>query len=278
MSRSKRKNKSGRESGQERWLVTYADLITLLMIFFVLMYTMSQVDAKKYAAVANSLSVVLTGQALSVLDTQGPSMIEGISGQLIPEGPGASPENQGQLQEVEKLIKEFIAEEDLELASQGADQGTITKLSEHIIVYEQERGLVISFKDTLLFESGSADLTPRARRIITKVGSALVGLPNYIRVEGHTDNLPINTAKFPSNWELSALRSANVVHVLHESAGIPAERLSIIGYGEYRPLVPNDDNLSRAMNRRVDIVILKKKYDYFEPPKAIAEQKGKEGE
>jgi chemotaxis protein MotB len=84
-------------------------------------------------------------------------------------------------------------------------------------------------------------------------------------VEGHTDDLPINTGKFPSNWELSALRASNVVHVLCEDAGIPAERLSIIGYGEYRPLVANEDKISRAMNRRVDIVILKKKYDYFEP-------------
>ena len=77
--------------------------------------------------------------------------------------------------------------------------------------------------------------------------------------------MPINTSKFPSNWELSALRASNVVHVLNEDVGIPAERLSIIGYGEYRPLVANEDTVSRSMNRRVDIVILKKKYDYFEP-------------
>ncbi|MDD3024361.1 MAG: OmpA family protein, partial [Syntrophomonadaceae bacterium] len=77
-----------------------------------------------------------------------------------------------------------------------------------------------------------------------------------------------NTAKFPSNWELSALRASNVVHVLREDSGVPADRLSIIGYGEYRPLVSNDSEIGRAMNRRVDIVILKKKYDYFEPPRA----------
>lgn len=268
MARTRRKKKGGGEGegGSERWLVTYADLITLLMIFFVMMYTMSQVDARKYAAVANSLSVVLTGQAMSVLDTQGPSMVEGISGQLLPEGPGTVPDNQGQLDEVKRLIAEFIKAEDLEASQQQAAGNTsVTKLSDHIIVYEQERGLVISFKDTLLFASGSDELNPRANRIIKQVGGALVGLPNYIRVEGHTDNLPIHTEKFRSNWELSVLRAANVVHVLNEQAGIPAERLSIIGYGEYRPLVPNDDTISRSMNRRVDIVILKKKYDYFEP-------------
>ena len=109
-------------------------------------------------------------------------------------------------------------------------------------------------------------MTPQARSIIRQVGEALKDLPNYIRVEGHTDNLPIHTARFPSNWELSVLRASNVVHVLHDEGGIPPDRLSIIGYGEYRPLVPNEDDLSRAMNRRVDIVILKQKYDYFEPP------------
>ena len=266
-----RKKKHAEEGNNERWLITYADLITLLMIFFILMYTMSQVDVKKYSAVANSLSVVLTGQALSVLETQGPSLVEGISGQLVPEGPGEISQNQGQLNEVKEIIKEFIETKDMEAAvEQGS--GKTTKLSDSIMVYEQERGLVISFKDTLLFASGSDELTPEAYSIISQVGEALVKLPNYIRVEGHTDNLPINTGRFPSNWELSVLRASGVVHVLHEGAGIPAEKLSVIGYGEYRPLVPNEDNLSRSMNRRVDIVILKKKYDYFEPATADVEQ------
>lgn len=266
MARRKKKKEAENEGGMERWLITYADLITLLMIFFILMYTMSQVDAKKYAAVANSLSLVLTGQAMSMLDTQGPSLVEGISGQQVPEGPGEAPAEQGQLNEVKKLIAEFIKVEDLEAEKQQALGNTsVTRLSDHIIVYEQERGLVISFKDTLLFASGSDELTPKARYIITQVGNALAKLPNYIRVEGHTDDLPINTGKFPSNWELSVLRASNVVHVLAEDARIPAERLSIIGYGEHRPLVANQDKESRSINRRVDVVILKKKYDYFEP-------------
>lgn len=265
-SRQKRKAEGEGRGGMERWLITYADLITLLMIFFVMMYTMSQIDASKYRAVVNSLSIVLTGQALSVLETQGPSMIEGISGQLLPEGEGDIPQNQGKLEEVKKFIAEFIRTESLEISEEKQPGNTsTTKLSEYVIVYEQERGLVISFKDALLFASGSAELTPRAREIIKKVGAALADLPNYIRVEGHTDNLPINTSQFPSNWELSVLRASNVVHVLQEEAGIPAQRLSIIGYGEYRPLVPNENAQNRAMNRRVDIVILKKKYDYFEP-------------
>lgn len=275
MARSGRRRKRGGHSEEggsnERWLITYSDLITLLMIFFILMYTMSQVDAQKYAAVANSLSVVLTGQAMSVLDTQGPSLIEGLSGQDMPQNQDNV--EQGQLDEVKKLVSEFIEAKDQE-AQQGTTNSQIIKLSEHIIVYEQERGLVISFKDALLFPSGSDQLTPLAAEIIAEVGKTLVGLPNYIRVEGHTDNLPISTNRFASNWELSVMRSATVVHVLSEAAQIPAERLAIIGYGEYRPLVPNESESYRAMNRRVDIVILKKKYDYFEPPRMEANPTG----
>lgn len=267
MARRRRKKVEEEESGgMERWLITYADLITLLMVFFVLLYSMSQVNAQKFAAVANSLSLVLTGQAMSTLSTQGPSMVEGLSGQMLPEGPGTIPDNQGQLDEVKRMIAEFIKTEDSAAGeAQPGGATSTTRLSDSLIVYEQERGLVISFKDTMLFPSGSDELTPRAQQIIGQIGGALRKLPNFIRVEGHTDNRPIRTTKFPSNWELSVLRASNVVHVLHENAGIPADRLSIIGYGEHRPLVANDNDEGRAMNRRVDIVILKKKYDYFEP-------------
>ncbi|HBQ84961.1 MAG TPA: chemotaxis protein MotB [Syntrophomonas sp.] len=264
--RRKKKEPEEKGAGMERWLLTYSDLITLLMAFFILMYAMSQVDVQKYSAVANSLSLVLTGQAMSVLETQGPSLAEGISGQQVKEGPGPSAQEQGQLDEVRKQIAEFIKAEEAQAQAQNPGAaGTTTRLSDSIVIMEQERGLVISFKDTLLFASGSDELAPGANGIITKVGSALKGIPNYIRVEGHTDNLPIHTGKFPSNWELSALRATNVVRVLQTGAGIPPNRLSVSGYGEYRPLVENSDNLSRSMNRRVDIVILKKKYDYFEP-------------
>lgn len=271
--RRRKKVQEEGHGGMERWLITYADLITLLMVFFVLMYSMSQINAQKFAAVANSLSLVLTGQAMSTLNTQGPSMVEGLSGQMLPEGPGTIPDNQGQLDEVKRMIAEFIKAEDLAVdeAQKGGNTST-TRLSDNLIVYEQERGLVISFKDTMLFASGSDELTPRAREIIGQIGGALLKLPNFIRVEGHTDNRPINTRKFPSNWELSVLRASNVVHVLNENARIPAERLSIIGYGENRPLVANDSDEGRAMNRRVDIVILKKKYDYFEPPQSTHQE------
>lgn len=269
-SRKKKKDgeEGGSEGGMERWLISYADFITLLMVFFVIMYAMSKVDVQKYAAMANSLSVVFTGKASSILETSGPSVVPGMSGAQLSQGTAEMAANQAQLEEVRKVITDFIKNQDQEAAkAQNAGNTDIIKLSENIIIYEQERGLVISLKDTLLFASGSDVLSPRARTIIAGLGNALVKLNNYIRVEGHTDDLPISNGRFASNWELSAMRAANVVHVLNESAGIPSNRLSIVGYGQYRPLVPNEDALSRAMNRRVDIVILKQKYDYFEPPK-----------
>ncbi|MEN6460762.1 MAG: flagellar motor protein MotB [Syntrophomonas sp.] len=268
MAKSGRKKKEEEgEGNMERWLLSYADFITLLMVFFIMMYAMSKVDVNKYAAMANSLSVVLTGQAMSMLDSQGPSLAQGVSGQQVIEGPGQAPANQGELNEIKKQIEEFLKVEAAQDQTQGkTGAGTATKLSDNIIILEQERGLVISFKDTLLFSSGSDELAPGARQLITKVGMALTKIPNYVRVEGHTDNLPIHNTRFPSNWELSVLRATNVVHVLQTDAGIPPDRLSIIGYGQYRPLIANTDALSRAMNRRVDIVILKKKYDYFESP------------
>lgn len=262
MSRSNRRKKGSEEEGNsERWLITYSDLITLLMIFFILMYTMSRVDAQKYAAVANSLSMVLSGKAVAMLDSSGPSFVDGVSGQEIPGESG----EQGQLDEIKEQIGKFMELEDSQASTKSAGQ-KLTRLGDNISIIDQERGLVISFKDSLLFGSGSDELTAQARDIITEVGLALTPIPNYIRVEGHTDNLPITTNKFPSNWELSVLRASNVVHVLQNDSGISPDRLSIIGYGEYRSLVPNEDVQSRAANRRVDIVILKKKYDYFEPP------------
>ncbi|MDR1616930.1 MAG: OmpA family protein [Syntrophomonadaceae bacterium] len=271
-SKKKKKNEGGEEGGggMERWLLSYADFITLLMVFFVIMYSMSQVDINKYAQMANALSMVFNGQA-SVFDfpniaipqddTQQSQGDEDILNEIRQE--------QAQINSVMDSINQYIANEDLQNAEQQQNGALpLPKLSDEIIIYQQERGLVISLKDNLLFESGSDQLTSRARNLIIQVGNILMDVPNFIRVEGHTDNLPINNSRFPSNWELSVLRATNVVHVLSEEGLVPAERISVIGYGEYRPLVPNEDNLTRSMNRRVDIVILKAKYDYFETPAA----------
>jgi len=259
--RKKDKHGGEGEGGMERWLISYADFITLLMVFFVVMYAMSKVDVNKYAAMASSLSSVLSGQTMTIMDSPGPAVVPGMSGKELKEGQA---QQQAELNEVKEQIEKFIKSEQFQASMKDTGQ-TSTKLSDYINIIEQERGLVISFKDALLFASGSDELTPQAGLIIRQVGMALGSIPNYIRVEGHTDNRPISTSKFPSNWELSVMRASNVLHILQRDCGIDPSRLSAVGYGEYRPLGPNDDSMGQAMNRRVDIVILKKKYDYFEP-------------
>lgn len=250
---ARKKQPEPEKENSERWLLTYSDLITLLMVFFVVMFAISNVNAQKMQAVANSLSQVLTGKSPEILDTMGPSVIQGQSGVKVQGDTNA--QGQGELESVRQQVAKYIKEQ--EVLTKG--------LSENIVILQQERGLVISLKDTLLFASGSAVLTPQARDIIYAVGKTLTAIPNYVRVEGHTDNLPIHTAQFPSNWELSVLRATNVSHVLIEQSGVDPERVSASGYGEYRPLVSNDTAHNRSINRRVDIVILKQKYDYFEP-------------
>lgn len=266
MRRRKRGNAGEAEGGggTERWMISYADFITLLMVFFILLYSMSKVDVAKYSAIAESLSVILTGSSLSPEQRQGLSVVPEMSGQQLNEELSADIIDQKQLEEVQKQLEEFIALENL-YATGETDLQTPAGLGNYLEIIQQERGLVISLKDRLLFSSGSDALTPQAEGIIKQLGAVLLKVPNYIRIEGHTDNLPIDTARFPSNWELSALRATTVMHVLQEEAGISPERLSIIGYGEYRPLVPNLDAAGQARNRRVDVVILKKKYDSFEP-------------
>ncbi|WP_018212535.1 flagellar motor protein MotB [Desulfitobacterium hafniense] len=250
----------------ERWLLTYSDLITLLMIFFVVMYSMSRVDADKFQAMAESLSIALGGGSAQVeigTSPSGPNLIETYPANKPQEGKG--PEDgegngDGTGADMENMTIETIKQK---LDKFAADNGIETKLVSSI----EERGLVISIQDTLLFESGAAVITPKAREILDKINNVLASAPNYIKVEGHTDNLPINTSRFPSNWELSVLRATNVVHIMQEI--IPAEQLSATGYGEYRPLTSNDTEAGRARNRRVDLVILRSKYDLTEPGQSL---------
>jgi len=273
-----RKRKEEGHANHERWLITYSDLITLLMIFFIVMYSMSQVDAAKFKAVAESLSVSLGGgAAASKIDIgtspSGPSFIDSGSPQQNSQIPGqdSKPPLDPQSNYPEDGTGEGNGKTDLEavtiegikakLDQFATDNNIQTKLVSSI----EERGLVVSIQDTLLFASGSAEITPTAKTILKKISTVLTASSNYIKVEGHTDNLPIHTAKFPSNWELSVLRATNVLHILDTEGGIDSRRLSATGYGEHRPVADNTTEIGRAANRRVDLIILHSKYELVEP-------------
>ncbi len=223
-------------------MLTYSDLVTLLMIFFIMMYVISNVNTQKFQALARVL-----GSAF------GSSNILNSGDAILPEtvsnsGPVSS--DASQLALLKKQIEEQVA-----AAGFG---GKVT-------VSLEERGLVVSIQDTILFISGSASLTPEAGSIITKIGITLKPLPNFVRIEGHTDNVPIHNQQFPSNWELSVARATDVVQELITQCGISPSRLSATGYGEYRPLAANDTDEHRQINRRVDILILSGTFNPVEP-------------
>lgn len=220
-------------AGGMRWLLTYSDLITLLMVFFTVMYSMSRVDAEKFKALAGSLRASFFSTSSSG-GTSGTGFMPGGSGGA--EGGGG----------------DVLEDLGYELASATEDLSAGGAVS----IYYGDRGLTISL-GAVLFRPGEADLLPEAKTILEKISPAIGKVPNYVSVEGYTDNLPISTHDFPSNWELSARRATNVVHYLADTLKIPGSRFFVVGYGEYRPVAPNNSERNRAMNRRVDIVILK---------------------
>lgn len=234
----RRRRKGDDHENLERWLLTYADLITLLLAFFVVMYSMSQVDAKKFGKMAQALSGVLKGGE-SIVKHQNDAMNKG-HGLL----------DIGNL----KMIQQKIEERFKEIDRQNDIKTEIT-----------ERGLVVHIMESALFRDASANLEPRAMEVLDLIAERTKDIPNHIRVEGHTDDRPINTLRFPSNWELSSARATEVVRYLSQSHHIAPDRISALGYGEYRPVRPNNSIENRAQNRRVDVVILTMELTLKEP-------------
>lgn len=224
-----------------RWLLTYADMITLLMAFFIMLYSMSILNLNKFREVAVSIRSgfggLMEGQSHSIIGSKGkiseqPAPVQGKDGDV----PWI----------VVRAIQRFVEKESL---------GQSVKLR------VDERGLVISLvTDKVVFAKGQADLTPAAKRIIGGIADTLGRVNNPIRVEGHTCNLPVASEKYPSNWELSTARAATVVRFLIEQGDISTQRLSASGYADSKPLAPNTNDKNRTLNRRVDIVVLRDGY------------------
>lgn len=254
-----RRRKDESHENLERWLLTYADLITLLLAFFVVMYSMSQVDAKKFGKMAEALNGVLKG---------GDNLVQSATKN---QKTGHGVLKLGDLAMIQQSLQEKFGEFRRtqtpmtdEQTGQAAPAPALGPQSE-IETEITERGLVVHILESALFRVGSADLEPRAVEILQTVGSNLKDLPNHVRIEGHTDDRPINTARFPSNWELSSARATSVVRFFIDSVGISADRISALGYGEFRPVVPNVSIENRSRNRRVDIVVLTMEMTMKEP-------------
>jgi chemotaxis protein MotB len=237
----KRDNEEAHENS-ERWLLSYADFITLLMIFFIIMYTMSKVDAAKYQAVAKSLNVAMGGGGKSIIGTSdNPAISEKSSHIGLTE---------------EEMLSQTKGDLDKYLEENGLSSSVESEIT--------ERGLVVRLKNSILFDSGKAEIKDDAMKDIIKIGEILSKSDNYIRVEGHTDNIPIHNQQYKSNWDLSAARATNVVELLIEKAGIKPQTISAVGYGEYRPIADNQTENGRSKNRRVEIVIVNSKFNEVE--------------
>ena len=248
----------------ERWLVSYADFITLLFAFFVVMFATSQADKGKAQQVSDSVKKAFEGKSVSAVlaSVLGGSVDNKGQGSADRRGPGGT-------NEVPKVNKKEDKLAELRPSLEVLSDELKTEIDAgRIQVSMQPRGLVVSFKQAALFPSGEDVVSDEAYQSLEKVAAAMLRIPNPVRLEGHTDSRPIKNSHFRSNWELSAGRSIALLEILSTRFGAPRERISIAGYADNAPLASNDTEEGRARNRRVDIVILNDQGVLAEPGKA----------
>ena len=258
MSRRKKPRKS---SNHERWLVSYADFITLLFAFFVVLYASSQVDKKKVGKLAMAIQVAF--QEMGVFETSSTKVPVDLEDPMPfntvqsvesaqrnaslaqvasrPEGTLGGREANGDLADLQQELESTLA---LEISRQ------------EISMRREPDGLVISLREVGFFESGSGQMKQESQAAFDRIAALLRKRNCRLRIEGHTDNVPIHTAQFASNWELSTSRATEIIRLLVVRDGFNPFRLGAAGYSEYHPVAPNNTREGRSMNRRVDIVIL----------------------
>lgn len=239
--RSGRK-KSNQPEGSPHWMTTYSDMVTLLLTFFILLYSISVIDIERFQRVIISIQTSFMGYT-GIMD-QTPDPYES-SGEAMSFEEGFF--NEAALIERAREAEAVMAEVESFLAEMGLEGQVELRLD--------ERGVVMELPDYIFFERARADLKPEAREMLDHFSELFFSLNRGIIVEGHTCNLPINVPEFPSNWELSVIRSVRVTRYLVEEKGLDPRLLTATGHGEYNPLEPNLTPEARARNRRVTIVI-----------------------
>lgn len=237
-----KKKEEEQGGGAPEWMVTFSDAMTLLMVFFILLFSMSTIDEKKEQALTSAFNNVFNGGG------NNPIMGEGVGDDVLMNS-GEDTQSAQQSQEEEQQASL------LQLLNQIIEQ---KGLQDYVSVEKVERGVSVILVDSLLFQSGRADLKAESKEVLLDIAAVLNEIDNQIIIEGHTDNLPIHTYMFASNWELSTARAVVVTRFLVENAGVNPTRISAQGYGEFRPIVSNDTAENKARNRRVNILILNK--------------------
>jgi chemotaxis protein MotB len=261
--RRRRVEEHEEEGGMERWLLTYADMITLLMVLFIVLFSIGQLDLKKFEELREGLNEQF-GTPTPAISSEANGAAGVLDGGLQAAGDGLGSEEEERFQAaLDELISENVEiREDVEAleATQQQVQGTLegAGLGDQVTYRLEPRGLVLNIvSDDVLFDSGKADLKPEGKRVLDGIAVALNGIPNVIMVEGHTDNRPLNGGfPYPTNWELSTGRATSVVRYFVEQRAVDPTRISGTGYGEYQPIVPNDNAFNQARNRRVEIVVM----------------------
>lgn len=226
-----KKKAKAETGGGANWMDTYGDMVTLLLCFFVLLYASSSVDASKWAKI-----VVSFGGSPGILTTD-EAVMENVSDPLVMR------DMEHAAQSLYDELKEYVEQN-------GMDKD--------VMVVKSGDEILVRFANNILFDTGKADIRPEAQSIMFQISEAMVQYSsriNMIRIEGHTDNIPIHTREFPSNWDLSSTRAVNVLRYVIENHNYPVDKISAVGYGEYHPFATNETEEGRSLNRRVDFVI-----------------------
>jgi chemotaxis protein MotB len=243
-------------------MVSFADFMTLLFALFVVLFAISNVDEDKLEQVADSVQT-----AFGVMDHSGETLLPHPGGKVQPI-PGVIPPKKKATQEDSKPSAAASKAQTQDKALAERLQQLVTQqagLSASVALRQEARGVVLQLNDTLLFDSGSSALRPAARRELATLARELSRLKQPLRIEGHTDNVPVRGSGYTSNWDLSAARATSVLRFLLDATSLPPAGFSVAGYGEFRPIASNASATGRAKNRRVDIVILNDQAQAGEP-------------
>lgn len=247
-----RKKKAPEGGGGAGWLVTYGDLMTLLLCFFVLLYGMSSVDEGKYQQLAQSLKEALMGNSGKTIFDQIATPEEELTGDPVEQDPAI----EGEMNEDEEPTQDLWAAEMAEGTLEALDQYFKEEgLDSEINVELVEEGLLLDIKETVLFDMGEASIKSESLQTLNKLGKFFKKVDNDIRVVGHTDNVPIKTEKYPSNWELAAARSCAIVRY-YTSQSFDSKQFMCLSQGESAPIASNQTEAGRAQNRRVNFLIV----------------------
>jgi len=262
----KRRNLSEDEAFNESWLIPYADILTLLLALFIVLFASSTIDTTKFQQMMDSFNLALTGghsvmeigTIVPIGDEMGLTRISGNRSGLSAEIAGSGRNTkEDQLSELQERIREET--EQLERLKQSLDAYiTENELASQLSTELNNMQLVLRISDNALFASGSAEVSPEGRRLALAIADMLTAYPQYeVVVSGHTDNVPIHNERYRDNWDLSTARALNFMKILLGNKELDPSRFSSIGFGEYRPVADNDTPEGRAKNRRVEVSIIR---------------------